>query len=147
MGDEHKISDFQNRRIPPALGPRAQICPFWDDLVNYVDDDENRIGGVYYWYDEENHRFIIEWSRMRRYIGMVGEQMREGGENTFQTILYDPQHYQTYTGDGDIVFQYHTVHNDRAVDPTEFDTPYATVGIVNLNGTDGMEYTYWNSIA
>lgn len=145
MGDESKISDFQNRRIPPALGPRAQICPFWDDLVNYIDDDENRIGGVYYWYDEENHRFIIEWSRMRRYIGLDGEgNMRQGGENTFQAILYDPQHYQTYTGDGDILFQYHTVHNDRSVDPAEFDTPYATVGIVNLNGTDGMEYTYWN---
>jgi len=144
MGDESKISDFQNRRIPPALGPRAQLCVFWDDLVNYR-EGQNRIGGVYTWFDEENHRFIIEWSRMRRYIGMTqNNQMREGAVNTFQAILYDPQVYQTYTGDGDIVFQYHTANNRITVDPDEFDTPYATVGIVNLNGTDGMEYTYWN---
>ncbi|NQU06693.1 MAG: T9SS type A sorting domain-containing protein, partial [Calditrichaeota bacterium] len=144
LGNESKLADFQNRRIPPALGPRAQVCAFWDDLINLRDDDRIRIGGIYYWYDEENNRFIVEWSRMRRYIGLDGGHIRPGGENTFQAILYDPQHYQTYTGDGDIVFQYHTVNNDRAVDPMEFDTPYATVGIVNLNGTDGMEYTYWN---
>ncbi|MDP8238030.1 MAG: C25 family cysteine peptidase [Candidatus Hatepunaea meridiana] len=144
FGDEAKLADFQNRRIPPALGPRAQVCVFWDDLVNYR-ENRNRIGGIYYWYDEQNHRFIIEWSRMRRYIGQLDEhRMRPGSVNTFQAILYDPQVSQTYTGDGDIVLQYHTVHNDPDVDPTEFDTPYATVGIVNLNGTDGMEYTYWN---
>lgn len=145
FGNESKLADFQNRRIPPALGPRAQVCVFWDDLVNYVDDDHNRIGGVFYWYDEENSRFIIEWSRMRRYIGLDNEgHMRNGAENTFQAILYDPQVYPTYTGDGDIVFQYRIVNNNADVDPSEFDTPYATVGIVNLNGTDGMEYTYWN---
>ncbi|MCF7809494.1 carboxypeptidase regulatory-like domain-containing protein [bacterium] len=144
LGDQSKLCDFQNRRIPPALGPRAQVCVFWDDLVNLRDGD-TRIGGIYYWYDVDNNRFIIEWSRMRRYIGVDDQgHIREGSENTFQAILYDPQHYQTYTGDGDIVFQYHTVHNDQAVDPSEFDTPFATVGIVNLNGTDGMEYTYWN---
>ena len=143
FGDQSKLSDFQNRRIPPALGPRAQVCVFWDDLVNYV-DGENQIGGVFTWYDEDNGRFIIEWSRMRRYIGLDGENMREGGLNTFQAIIYDPQVYPTYTGDGDIVFQYHTINNNIDVDPTEFDTPYGTVGIVNLNGTDGIEYTYWN---
>lgn len=144
FGDESKLADFHNRRIPPALGPRAQVCVFWDDLVNYVDDQDRRIGGVYHWFDAESHRFIIEWSRMRRYIGMQGGRMREGSVNTFQAIIYDPQHFQTYTGDGEIAFQYRTVNNDPDVDTDEFDTPYATVGIVNLNGTDGMEYTFWN---
>ncbi|MDP8229167.1 MAG: C25 family cysteine peptidase, partial [Candidatus Electryoneaceae bacterium] len=144
FGDQSKLADFQNRRIPPALGPRAQVCVFWDDLVNYVEDNE-QIGGIYTWYDEENHRFIIEWSRMRRYVGMLDAQrIRPGSINTFQAILYDPQHHPTYTGDGDIVFQYETMNNDRDVDPAEFDTPYATVGIINLNATDGMEYTFWN---
>jgi len=144
FGDESKLADFQNRRIPPALGPRAQVCVFWDDLVNYVDDQRNQIGGIFYWYDEENHRFIIEWSRMRRYVGTAEGHMVEGSLNTFQAILYDPQHLPTYTGDGEIVFQYQTVNDDPDVDPLEFDTPYATVGIVNLNGTDGMEYVFWN---
>ncbi len=86
---------------------------------------------------------------MRRYIGINRENggMLEGGENTFQVILYDPQARPTYSGDGDIVLQYKTVNNDPEVDVAEFDTPYATVGIVNLNGTDGMEYTYWNEYA
>lgn len=147
FGDQSRLSDFQNRRIPPALGPSAQVCVFWDDLVNYVDEEANRIGGVYYWYDEENNRFIIEWSQMRRYIGLDEEGVREGGLNTFQAIIYDPQFHQTYTQDGEIVFQYQTVNNDPEVDPLEFDTPYATVGIVNLNGTAGMEYTYWDEYA
>ncbi len=145
FGNESKLADFQNRRIPPALGPRAQVCVFWDDLINYRDNDRNRIGGIYHWFDEENHLFIIEWTQMRRYIGVdEHDNIRPGGLNIFQAILYDPQHYQTYTGDGDIVFQYHTCNNDPAIDPGEYDTPYGTVGIVNLNGTDGMEYTYWN---
>ncbi len=145
FGDESKLADFQNRRIPPALGPRAQVCVFWDDLVNYMDRNGAQIGGVFYKFDEENHRFIVEWSRMRRYIGMEEDRIRVGSEETFQAIIYDPQHYPTYTGDGEIVFQYRDISNDPDVDPGEFDTPYATVGIVNLNGTDGMEYTYWNA--
>jgi len=147
FGDESKLADFQNRRIPPALGPWAQVCVFWDDLVNYVDRDQNRIGGIYYWYDEENHRFIIEWSQMRRYIGMIDGRIRPGSVNTFQAIVYDPQHYPTYTGDGEIAFQYQTSNDDRDVDPLEYDTPYATVGLVNLNGTNGMEYVFWNEYA
>ncbi len=145
FGDESKLADFQNRRIPPALGPRAQVCVFWDDLISYVDTSGAQIGGVFTKFDEQNNRFIIEWSRMRRYVGMEEGQIRVGSEESFQAIIYDPQHYQTYTGDGEILFQYRDVSNDPAVDPAEFDTPYATVGIVNLNGTDGMEYTYWNS--
>ena len=147
FGDETKLADFQNRRIPPALGPWAQVCVFWDDLVNYRDRDGNRIGGIYYWYDAENGRFIIEWSQMRRYVGMVDGQIRPGSVNTFQAILYDPQIHPTYTGDGEIVFQYQTANDDREVDPLEFDTPYATVGLVNLNGTNGMEYVFWNEYA
>ncbi|MFN3822066.1 MAG: carboxypeptidase-like regulatory domain-containing protein, partial [bacterium] len=142
--DERRNADFHNRRIPPAFGPRAQVCVFWDDLINYTDRNRNPIGGVFTWYDEENHRFIIEWSRMRRYVGMVNDSIRIGGENTFQAIIYDPQYYPTYTGDGEIVFQYHTVNNDPDIDPGEYDTPYATVGITNLDATGGLEYTYWN---
>lgn len=145
FGDESKLADFQNRRIPPALGPRAQVCVFWDDLISYVDRNNAQIGGIFYKFDEQNNRFIIEWSRMRRYVGMDEDEIRVGSEESFQAILFDPQHYQTYTGDGDIVFQYRDVSNDAAVDPGEFDTPYATVGIVNLNGTDGLEYTFWNT--
>ncbi|MFH0765694.1 MAG: C25 family cysteine peptidase, partial [Calditrichota bacterium] len=148
FGDESKLADFQNRRIPPALGPRAQVCVFWDDLVNYVGEEDQPIGGIYYWFDQDSGRFVIEWSRMRRYIGHDQDgNLRPGSVNTFQAILYDPQVYPTYTRDGDIQFQYLQVHNDRDVDPLEFDTPYATVGIVNLNGTDVIEYTYWNRYA
>ncbi len=149
FGGEVRSADFTNRRIPSAYGPRAQVCAFWDNLVNYVDADSRiPIGGIFTYYDEERHRFIVEWSRMRRYVGRLGGYtLRPLGENTFVVILYDPQFYPTYTGDGEIVIQYHTVNNDEAVDPTEYDTPFATVGIVNLDGSDGLEYTYWNRYA
>lgn len=122
-----EIEECWNTTIPAAGGPNAMIAPFWDDLY--------QLGAAEVWkyYDSANHRFIVEWSRLKN----------EGADATevFEVILYDPAHHPTPTGDGEILFQYETVTNN---DPTY---AYATVGIENLDHSDGVLYTFWNYYA
>jgi hypothetical protein len=133
FGDQCDYVDFRNTSIGSPQGPRAQLCPWWDDL--YQPDAE---GGVFYYNDENNHRFIVEWSRMKRWVGPAGP----GATETFELILHDPLYYATYTGDGDILFQYKEVTNESRIDAHS--TPYATIGIGNLDDRGGLEYGFWN---
>lgn len=136
FGEQADYVDFRNMSIGSPQGPRAQLCPWWDDL--YMPDGT---GGVFYYHDQQDHRFIVEWSRMRRYIGPVGP----GASETFQLILLDTDWYPSSTGDGDIIFQYNSIANNAAADG--HGTPYATVGIGNLDDTGGVEYCFWNKYA
>ncbi|NQT34419.1 carboxypeptidase regulatory-like domain-containing protein, partial [bacterium] len=132
FGNQRELADFRNRRIAQALGPNAQLCVFWDNLVLANDSK------ILTYYDEEEGQFIIEWSKVHRLHGRVNF----GEEETFQIILYDVRLHPTYSGDGIIVFQYKDVTNGAT--PAHNDTPYATIGISNLDDSDGLEYTYWN---
>lgn len=121
MGQTY-LTEYRNWSIPGAGAPNNMLAVFWDDLVQQG-------GKVLQWHDAANHRYIVEWSRMRNIVG--------GSLEVFEAILYDPAHYPSPSGDGIIVFQYHTVNN---VDGTD---GYATVGIQNFDHTDGLLYTYF----
>lgn len=116
------LADYRNWTLPGAGGPNGIICGFWDDL--------NLGGGgkVLTWNDAANHRFVIEWSRVRN---------EPGSTQTFEIILHDPAFHTTETGDGPIVMQYATVNNNDSGDN------YATVGIESPDGTDALLYTYY----
>ncbi|MDP8241257.1 MAG: C25 family cysteine peptidase [Candidatus Hatepunaea meridiana] len=131
FGNQRELADFRNRHIAQALGPNAQLCVFWDNLITHNN------GGIYTYYDEDEGRFIVEWSRVYRLI-----DRGVGDIETFQLILYDVRMQPTYSGNGIIVYQYKEVTNGQA--PAHNDTPYATIGISNLDDSDGLEYTYWN---
>ena len=131
FGDQSELAAFRNRHIGQALGPNAQLCVWWDNLLT---DD----GSILVYYDEPNGRFIIEWNGMRRLVSRNGR----GATETFQIILYDPLVHPTYTEDGIITFQYKDVENENAA--ANNDTPFCTIGISNLDDSDGLEYTYWN---
>jgi hypothetical protein len=123
------FANFRNFPIPSSMGPNGLIAAFWDDLVTWSG------GHVYALYDAADHRFIIEWSRMKN---LGSPQPLE----TFEIILYDPDFYPTTTGDGEILFQYHNItevfgHYD--------DNPYSTVGIERPDKQDGIEVVYWNT--
>lgn len=134
LGDQREYVNFRNLPIGTPQSPRAMLCPWWDDLYQPGID-----GGVFYRYDAENKQFIIEWSQMRRWIGLNGP----GGLVTVQLILRDPQWYPSYTGDGEIIFQYRDVAHEASVDGNG--TPYATIGISSPDGESGLQYGYWNS--
>jgi hypothetical protein len=121
----------RNSIIPCGLGPNAMLAPFWDDLVpSYVDTLGNPFGhGDVFTKSLPDGRFVVEWSRV--------ETAYENGGNyqTFELVLYDPAQYPTGTGDGEILFQYHTIAD---VDPDN----RATVGIENPDQTDGVLYSF-----
>ena len=133
FGNQEELADFRNRRIAQALGPNAQLCAWWDNLIT-ADNS-----AILVHHDEERGRFIVEWSQMYRQIGTN----QRGALETFEIILYDPEVNPTYTGDGIITFQYKEITNENR--RARNDTPFCTIGISNLDDSDGLEYTYWNT--
>ncbi len=115
----------RNKTIPSGCGPAAMIAPFWDDLQD---------GNIYKWFDESNHRFIIEWLDFANAYDPTHKE-------TFEVILYDPEYYPTSNGNVETLFQYKSVSN---VDQND---NYATVGIENFTQTDGVLLTYSNIYA
>jgi hypothetical protein len=132
--DSSWIIDPYNWNIPSPFGPPAMVATFWDDFR----PDTLGASGIYYYNDAANHRFIVEWSRIRHIHGFRDPSI--GELQTFQIILNNPTYYPTRTGDGPIIFQYNTVFNDDSLSSDCHN--YATVGIENLEHTDGIEYTF-----
>jgi hypothetical protein len=123
----------RNTTIPSPLGPDAMIAPFWDNL--FPDDPDTTGGaGEVYTKDMGDGRFVVEWSR-------VGTAYENGGNTqTFELILYDQDFYTTLTGDGEILFQYHTIADSDTHN-------YATVGIENPTQSDGLLVTFYGILA
>ncbi len=115
--------DYSNSGIPNGDGPAAMIAPYWEDLS----PQRQNSGKVWRWYDETNHRLIVEYNHVEQYAPT-------GSFETFQVILLDPAYYSTSTGDGRILFQYKdmsvTVQNE------------GTVGIENPAETDGLQILF-----
>ena len=127
MGQTYQVT-YANYMMPCAFAPPNLIGGFWDDL--YQDGS----GRVYYWHDEAEHRFVVSWDNVRRRRGYW-----QSDPEAFQIILYDPVHYATRTGDGEIVMQYEVVNN------TDYEGMFATVGIQNADHTDGITFNYFNA--
>ena len=130
FGNQRELLAFRNRHIAQALGPNAQLCVWWDNLITNQ-------GKILTYYDEDGGRFIIEWSRVNR----LWSRFNVGEEETFEIILYEIRLHPTYSNDGIIDFQYLDCRNGST--PAHRDTPYCTIGIGNLDDSDGLEYTYW----
>ncbi len=99
---------------PTSTNPHSMICINWDDLYPPVG---NRI---WYLYEPDSHRFIIEWDSVHYY------SQREVWDK-FEIIVYDTT-ISTPTGDNRIVFQYYSANNYTS----------NTVGIENNNSTRGI---------
>ncbi len=112
----------QNTTLPSVGGPKRVVAPFWTDLDLRTNTG---YGNVYYYYDQSNHRFIVEFYQCAHY---GARNVRE----TFQVVFLDPTYYPTPTGDGEILFLYHTVS-----DPSG-----CTVGIEDHTETRGLTYLH-----
>jgi len=132
MGDQERITNFQNWPMDRAMaGGAGMIAPLWDRL-KFVDDSD-----VYYYYDEDDNRFIIEWYKLRHFTG--GNR-----DLTFQVIIYDTDVWVTETGDQNILIQYKSVENVRGQNQQDYYIPYASVGISSPDGTTGYNYSFDN---
>lgn len=126
--------NFRNWGMPSSLGPHTMIAPLWEDIVGEsLGGDERDVINVFTRYDEEEARFIIEWSRVYARTNV------EDYLQTFELVLYDPQVVETETGDGVILIQYLDV---EVVDRNE--TNFATVGIQDWLHLRGLEITFSN---
>ncbi|MFO7895611.1 MAG: C25 family cysteine peptidase [Candidatus Cloacimonadales bacterium] len=123
---------YMNWIIPGPDGPSPMIAPFWDDLLTSS-------GDVYYHYDTSNNYFVIQWENLKN-------EYNNSSIETFQVILYDPIHYHTPSGNGNIKFQYKEFAN---VDAGSYSGGvahgcYATIGIEDHTATRGLGYSYYN---
>ncbi len=115
-----------NTSLPNVGGPKRMLAGFWDNLN--VGTEHMGHGDIYRYYDNANHRWIIEFYQAARY-----DNYNEW--ETFQMILLDPAFYPTPTNDGEVLFIYQFVEN-----PTS-----ATVGLEDETETRGLTYVYDNS--
>jgi len=115
-----------NYSLPHNDNINNMVAVFWDDLydINFLD------GELIYYFDQENNRFIVEWDSITL-NNLNPEPIRE----EFQAILYDPAHYQTTTGDGEIVMQYRKME----------DVNTSTIGIENNTQDIGLQYVFNNN--
>jgi hypothetical protein len=137
-GDQPLITNYNNWPIERGIGGGAgMIAPFWDDLCF----NDNAGSAIYYYYDEGNARFIVEWYKMRHVTN------RNEVDLTFQVIIFDKRYWITVTHDPSIVFQYKSISNVSNIRQGDQEwvnnTPYASVGISSPDGTTGIRYS-WN---
>ncbi|MEO0079227.1 MAG: T9SS type A sorting domain-containing protein [candidate division WOR-3 bacterium] len=90
------ISAYTNTTLPTATIPGA-VCLNWDDLYPPTG------GGVWYYHDAANHRFIVEWDSVAYFSPQTVF-------DKFEVIIYD-QTVPTPTGDNVILVQFLTANN------------------------------------
>ncbi len=129
------MTNFRNWNIPAALGPYGMVAAYWDDLIGeeYMISDSvyHHDMRICHYYDQTENIFIIEWNECYNRCDPESPEK-------FEIIIYDPVHYPTIDGNGEIQFNYHTINNPDA------ESNYTTVGIENMTQTEGVLYTYAN---
>ncbi len=111
------VTAYSNDSFPNGEEP-AMIAPCWDDLYPEVG------GGVWYYHDAANHRFVVEWDSVHYY------SPREAWDK-FQVVIYDTT-VQTETGDNVILYQYLTANHCGS----------STVGIEDQDSQIGINYVF-----
>jgi hypothetical protein len=112
----------QNFPIPKQDDINNMVCAFWDDLFSTY---PNETGKIYYYNDVVNHRFIVEWDKVKHASDTLSTE-------TFQVLLMDPLYYSTKTGDGEIIFQYKTIEEAGG----------CTIGIEDNTETRALQYVF-----
>ena len=129
--EETDVSYFWNFSIPSPMGPSAMIAPFMDDL----DDNEGTEPfDVWYYYDQNNERLIIEWDNVSN--GEDDQNCPNCKKETFQVILSPKVVSGQSIFNGNIIFQYKEIW--------DFDTNgnYSTIGIESPDQDDGIQYLF-----
>jgi hypothetical protein len=114
-------SYLSNYSIPTTTDPDNIIAPFWDDL-----DMADLADGIYTTTigTAPNRIFVVLYN----YVYHYNSTSASNGPLTFEVLMYE--------GTNDIVIQYKTLQG------TYGNGNSCTVGIENIDGTVGIEYTY-----
>ena len=111
----------ENFPVPHQDDINNMVCAFWDDLFSTNPNE----GKLYYYNDAANHRFIVEWDKVKHADDTLNTE-------TFQIMLLDPVYYPTQSGNGEIIFQYKMAEEPGA----------STIGIEDNTETIGLQYAF-----
>ncbi|MCF7918712.1 MAG: DUF1573 domain-containing protein [Candidatus Cloacimonetes bacterium] len=127
-------ASFMNWAIPGEGGISPIIAVFWDDLVTWSN------GNAHALYQADEHRAVIEWYHLKNDW--------DNSYETFELIIYDREYYPTSNGNNMLKMQYQDFNNVNEGNyhehPGGNHGQYATIGIENQTGTQGLQYTYNN---
>ena len=112
--------DYSNDPLPGSSAPPGVICPNWDDLYPGYSGE----GYVYWYHDEQNHRFVIEYDSVPYYSP-------RDVKDKFELFIYDTT-MAGPTGDNAIVAQYLTANRYSS----------STVGLQDPGQTVGIQCLY-----
>ncbi|MBN2537742.1 T9SS type A sorting domain-containing protein, partial [candidate division WOR-3 bacterium] len=113
----HTYSSYSNTALPQSGAP-GMVCLNWDDLYPPTG------GGVWWFHDAANHRFIVEWDSVHYY------GPREDWDK-YQLVLYDTT-VATPSGDNAFTVQHLTANRASS----------STVGIQNPGHDVFIQYLF-----
>ena len=102
---------YSNVAIPASAEPNNCLYPFWDDI------DVRTSGGIYYYNDAANNRFIVEYKDVPHFSS--------GEVYTFEVMIYS---------DGRVFYQYLSM--------TASLLNSCTIGTENVGGATGLQVVY-----
>ncbi len=112
--------NYRNSEIPNSGSPNAYVALNFDDLY----PNNSGSGGIYYYHDEANNRFIIEYDSVPYYNP-------RSVMDKFELIIYDTT-MTPQTGDNILIAQYQTSNRLSS----------STVGIEDPTGLIGIQCLY-----
>lgn len=111
---------YQNTSIPSTDGPGGFVALNFDDLY----PNNSGSGGIYYYHDEAQHRFIIEYDSVPYYNPNTVADKFE--------LIIDDTTVATATGDNIIIAQYQTANLYSS----------STIGIEDPTEAIGIQYAF-----
>ncbi|MFH1863021.1 MAG: T9SS type A sorting domain-containing protein, partial [bacterium] len=114
-----------NDSLPHIDAIPGMIAGLWCDLWHSTSET----GRISTYYDTTAGKYYIEYYQVSHYVNPTPKE-------TFQMVLCDPALEPTISGDGEILFYYHTLHL--------FGQNFATSGIESPNQFYGIEESYNN---
>jgi hypothetical protein len=123
----YTTSNYQNVGLPNGATPPGVICLDWDDL--YPVSGGGGHGNVYYYHDDANHRFVVEYDSVAYYA-------QQSVYDKFEAVIYDTT-LAAPSGNSVIVAQYQTANGLSG----------ATVGIEDPTRTIAIQDFYSGTLA
>jgi hypothetical protein len=108
---------YANAPLPDSTAP-GLIALCWDDIYPVIG------GGVWWYHDSVNHRFVVEWDSMPYYHAQTTFDW-------YEVVIYDTT-VHTETGDNVVLVQYLTA-NGHTANTIGMEDPESQVGITYLN--------------
>ncbi len=133
------MATFRNTPVPGPGGPSPMLAVFWDDLRNLNANCFGSVGNISAYTADDSSYVVIEWSDVETFFA--------GDTESFEALLFRNETGQS--GDNDIKLQYRKFNNTTSglylpAYNGLIHGGYATIGLEDHSGLEGLQYTYDN---